>query len=482
MLSSIRKFSTSFMGKMVIGLIAIAFVVGFGMSGSFSGKQNIVAEIDGKKISTQEFIDHLRTLNITHDEMERIGKFNLLERVLNNYISEKIISLESEKKGLKLSDRSLFTKLANDKKFQKDGKFSETRYEKFILTSGLTKPFYENLLKENEIKSQLLNFYSGGFALPVFIIDDLYSEENRSIDIKYISLTKIYGKKLISENQIKDFYEKNKGSFEETQKKFRYLKLSPEILIGSKVMNEEYFKKIDLIENSILDGENFEQLSSNYKDSIKSISFVNSEGIQENGNNFNDIDKDTFKEIFKITEINTAQFVSNKNNYYLVELKESQQKLLDLQNKTLKEKIKNQISLINQIEKIGELISKIDEKKFNNKDFDGLANQNNESIKKLTLKNINDTSNFNSQSMERIYQSSTGSIFILPDENENFLVSIINEKKTKIDTSSKKYKSYINKAKEIYTTKIYRSYDRYINQKYKIDINKNVLKRIENSF
>ena len=117
-----------------------------------------------------------------------------------------------------------------------------------------------------------------------------------------------------------------------------------------------------------------------------------------------------------------------------------------------------------------------------NKDFDGLANQNNESIKKLTLKNINDTSNFNSQSMERIYQSSSGSIFILPDENENFLVSIINEKKPKIDTSSKKYKSYINKAKEIYTTKIYRSYDRYINQKYKIDINKNVLKRIENSF
>ena len=45
MLSSIRKFSTSFLGKAVIALIAIAFVVGFGFSGSFSGKQNIVAEI-----------------------------------------------------------------------------------------------------------------------------------------------------------------------------------------------------------------------------------------------------------------------------------------------------------------------------------------------------------------------------------------------------------------------------------------------------
>ena len=49
MLSSIRKFSTSFMGKIVIALIAIAFIVGFGMSGSFSGKQNIVAQINDEK-------------------------------------------------------------------------------------------------------------------------------------------------------------------------------------------------------------------------------------------------------------------------------------------------------------------------------------------------------------------------------------------------------------------------------------------------
>ena len=79
---------------------------------------------------------------------------------------------------------------ANDKKFQKNGEFSETRYEKFILTNGLTKPFYENLLKENEIKSQLLNFYSGGLNLPKFIIDDLYKEENRSIDINILVLQK----------------------------------------------------------------------------------------------------------------------------------------------------------------------------------------------------------------------------------------------------------------------------------------------------
>ena len=51
MLSSIRKFSKSIIGKIVIALIAIAFVVGFGMGGSFTGKQNIVAKINRKLAS-----------------------------------------------------------------------------------------------------------------------------------------------------------------------------------------------------------------------------------------------------------------------------------------------------------------------------------------------------------------------------------------------------------------------------------------------
>ncbi len=482
MLSSIRKFSTSFMGKIVIGLIAIAFVVGFGMSGSFSGKQNIVAEINDEKITTQEFINYLRTVDITYEDMEKFGKLNLLERLLTSYISEKIITIESSEKGFKLSDRSLYNKLANDKRFQKDGKFSETKYEKFILTSGLTKPFYENLVKENEIKSQLLNYYSGGLDLPVFIIDKLYKEENRMIEVQYISLTKIYDTKLINETEIKNFYEKNKNSFEETQKKFKYLKLSPELLIGDKIINEDFFKKIDLIENDILDGKDFDQLTMEYKDSIKETLFINSERLQVNGNMFKEIDAETFPEIFGITEPNVPKFINNKNNYYLVELIESKQEMLNLKDKGLKEKIVNQIKLINQIENISRIINDIDENKFGKKEFENFAKENNALINNLKLKNVEDTSKFNNQSLKRIYEFKSGSIFVLPDENENYIVSIISEKNPKINTNSEKYKNYALKSKELYVSKIYKSYDNYINKNYQIDINKNVLERIENSF
>ena len=161
---------------------------------------------------------------------------------------------------------------------------------------------------------------------------------------------------------------------------------------------------------------------------------------------------------------------------------ESKQEMLNLKSKGLKEKIVNQIKLINQIENISRIINDIDENKFGKKEFENFAKENNAVINTLTLKNIEDTSKFNNQSLKKIYEFKLGSIFVLPDENENYIVSIINEKNPKINNNSEKYKNYALKSKELYVSKIYKSYDNYINKNYKIDINKNVLERIENSF
>ena len=482
MLSSIRKFSKSILGKIVIGLIAVAFVVGFGMGGSFSGKQNIVAEINNEKITSQEFVTYLQKVNITTDDIEKIGKSNLLQRILMNYISEKIISIESKKRGFQLTDRSLLNKLKDDKKFQKDGKFSEIKYEKFMISNNLTKPFYENIVRETEVKDQLLNFYSGGIKLPVFIINDLYKKENILKKINYINLTKIYEKNKISEKEIEDYYEKNKNSFQEIYKKFKYVKLSPEILVGEKIINEVFFKKIDDIENGILDGKSFNDITSEYKEKIKNTDFLNSKRTRKDGQTFESIDLNSFKEIFEIEDKNSPKFINHNNNYYLVEILDSKNELPNLKNQKLKDSIETQLKVIAQIEKIAKLIKDINDKKFVGNDIAKLAKKNNIAVNTLTIKNINDTSKFSLKLLKRIYEFGSGSIFVLPGDKENYLVTIVNEKDPEIDLDSDNYKKYMKKANAQYIAKIYKSYDRYINKNYKIDIKSNVLKRIENSF
>ena len=481
MLSSIRKFSKSILGKIVIGLIAVAFVVGFGMGGSFSGKQNIVAEINNEKITSQEFVTYLQKVNITTDDIEKIGKSNLLQRILMNYISEKIISIESKKRGFQLTDRSLLNKLKDDKKFQKDGKFSEIKYEKFMISNNLTKPFYENIVRETEVKDQLLNFYSGGIKLPVFIINDLYKKENILKKVNYINLTKIYEKNKISEKEIEDYYEKNKNSFQEIYKKFKYVKLSPEVLVGEKIINEVFFKKIDDIENGILDGKSFNDITSEYKEKIKNTDFLNSKRTRKDGQTFESIDLNSFKEIFEIEDKNSPKFINHNNNYYLVEILDSKNELPNLKNQKLKDSIETQLKVIAQIEKIAKLIKDINDKKFVGNDIPKLAKKNNIADNTLTIKNINDTSKFSLKLLKRIYEFGSGSIFVLPGDKENYLVTIVNEKDPVIDPNSDNYKKYMKKANAQYVAKIYKSYDKYINANYKIDIKSNVLKRIENS-
>ena len=100
MLGSIRKFSKTFMAKIFIAIIALPFIL-WGMGDIFSsGKQNIIAEINDETISSKEFISYIQKIELSKEQVENFGKSQILENILSNYLSEKIIEIESKKKGI----------------------------------------------------------------------------------------------------------------------------------------------------------------------------------------------------------------------------------------------------------------------------------------------------------------------------------------------------------------------------------------------
>ena len=105
MLGPIRKFSSSIFAKIFLIIVAIPFIF-WGMGPVFQGgKKNIIVEIGKEKISIQEFIDFVR-FQITNEEV--LDK-KLLEKLLYNFVGEKLITLESDNLNIKLSDNSLST-------------------------------------------------------------------------------------------------------------------------------------------------------------------------------------------------------------------------------------------------------------------------------------------------------------------------------------------------------------------------------------
>ncbi len=229
MATSIGKFSKSFFLKLLVGIIILPFVF-WGMGDVFrGGNQNVIATIDSKKISTQEFMNYLNLLNLDKNEIKRLNNSDLMEKILSDYIGRKVMTFEIEKSGILVNDNSLRNIIKNDKLFFKDNKFSRTEYEKFLLKSNVTAPSFEQNIVEQESRRQFLSFLSGGITIPFELVEKEFKKENQTKTIKYIDLNKYYLKTKPTNEEIKKLYDRNKNSFVEEFKSIQYAEISPRI-------------------------------------------------------------------------------------------------------------------------------------------------------------------------------------------------------------------------------------------------------------
>ena len=320
MLTSIRKFTTSFLAKVLIAIIILPFLF-WGMGDVFrGGNQNILATIDSEKISAQRFVEYLNRLNLSEKQRENLNKTDLLDKILSDYIGKKIITLEIENQEINLSNQSLKEIITTDKTFQKDNRFSRTSYEKFLLESGISAPMFEQNIAEQEKKRQLLMFLSEGVLLPEALIRKEFESENQIKLIQYLELDKLYKEVQVKDKEIKKTYESNKSFFSQEFKTINYTELLPDSLTGQKEYNETYFEKIDEIENKILDGSKINYFVKKYNLSLITTGETNRLKKNKSGKKILKIDNDLFSKMFNISSVKKPKLINVNNKYYLSEI------------------------------------------------------------------------------------------------------------------------------------------------------------------
>ena len=193
MLSKLRDFSKSKLAGVLITIIIIPFVF-WGMGSVFSGgNTNNVVKINNKKISTQDFIEHINTSNIDPDQLRKNLDKNVLEEILGQLISLNILKMEIQNLGIIKSDKSLSESIIKEKRFlDDDGKFSRTKYEKFLIENNVTAGEFERKIREGSQQKELFNYISGGIKSPNFITKSLFLDETKQVNIKYFNLDKHY--------------------------------------------------------------------------------------------------------------------------------------------------------------------------------------------------------------------------------------------------------------------------------------------------
>ena len=471
MLSSLRNFSKSKIAGVFVGIIILPFVF-WGMGGMFSsGNTNTVAKINNKNISTQEFIDFLNTSGIPKETIQANLDKNIIEELLSNLISATLLDLEIEDYSLIVSENTLLKKIKNNKNFiDENGKFQRIKYEKFLLENNQSAPQFEQRLKRRELQKNLFDYIGAGTISPKFLINKLFEEENKKLQISYINLQSFYKKKeSFTDKELKNFLDENNDRLKVEYLDFKYAIINPKNLIGNDEFNQSFFDKIDQIEIDIANTIEFDDIIK--KIDISSVHIKNFKFSTDK----NEIEK----KIFELKD-NKFDIFEYGDDYILYNIKNLEQREPDLSDSQTKEEIIELISQKNKFDYNSDLLKRIGDKTFGNEDFLKMGMNITETIK---LNSIKDNKKFKIDAVEILYSLPVNSFTLINDEeNIIYLAKIDKYEIESINKSNDKLKKYNAKLNSNMKNSMLNSYDLYLNSKYEVNLNQKTIDRVKNFF
>ena len=472
MLNTLRNFSKTKLAGILIGIIIIPFVF-WGMGSVFSGgNTNNIAKINNETISTQELLNYINQTRMDNEYIKENIDNKVIEKIVSSIVSIKLLDMEINDLNIKITDKTLANKIKNNEVFLDDKKqFSRIKYEKFLLENNITAPDFEIRFRNEELKKKLFAYVGGGIKSPYFLNNKIYINKNKEVEIKYLDLDTVYNTET-PETEIEQFIKDNEENLKEEVIDFSYAKITPSNLIDSDEFNNEFFKKIDEIENSILNDSSIEDIRKIYDLKIEYLS------------NYKNQDKNNeiFKEIYEKRNDEKIQLL-DKNDYYLLfEVTKINKVLPSKSEIKFIERVKENLILKKKYEYNKDLFQKIQDKKFNNDEFVKIS-KNGENLLNETIKSLDDNSIFDKDSVSLIYSLPENSFVLLTNDNNKIFLAKVNKIYTKnLPKNDIENSEYLEISNNKIVEEIYSSYDLALSKKYKVKVFQNTLDRIKNNF
>ena len=472
MLNTLRNFSKTKLAGILIGIIIIPFVF-WGMGSVFSGgNTNNIAKINNETISTQELLNYINQTRMDNEYIKENIDNKVIEKIVSSIVSIKLLDMEINDLNIMITDKTLANKIKNNEVFLDDKKqFSRIKYEKFLLENNITAPDFEIRFRNEELKKKLFAYVGGGIKSPYFLNNKIYINKNKEVEIKYLDLDTVYNTKT-PEIEIEQFIKDNEENLKEEVIDFSYAKITPSNLIDSDEFNNEFFKKIDEIENSILNDSSIEDIRKIYDIKIEYLSNYNNE----------DKNNEIFKEIYEKRNDEKIQLL-DKNDYYLLfEVTKINKVLPSKSEIKFIERVKENLILKKKYEYNKDLFQKIQDKKFNNDEFVKIS-KNGENLLNETIKSLDDNSIFDKDSVSLIYSLPENSFVLLTNDNNKIFLAKVNKIYTKnLPKNDIENSEYLEISNNKIVEEIYSSYDLALSKKYKVKVFQNTLDRIKNNF
>lgn len=254
MLTQMRNASKGWLATILVGLLILAFGT-WGIRGVFlPSPTDAIAKVGDAKIQRNEFI---REFSLTLDLQSRqrgqrlspqeASRMGLDKLFLEQMITRTAYDVVVDKLGLTTPDSVLLDLITTNEAFQGlTGDFDPAVYRDVLNANRLTEPLYEESVRTDMAREQLVNTIAGGIKLPRGMIEAQFKYNAERRRARYLTLKPELAGDIPEpdEEALKPFHEKHAARYTTPEMRgFTYVLLRPKDLLKEVDVSEEDVKR-----------------------------------------------------------------------------------------------------------------------------------------------------------------------------------------------------------------------------------------------
>jgi peptidyl-prolyl cis-trans isomerase D len=248
MLKNMRAASKSWIVRGLFAILILAFVLIWGVADVFQGGRmtdHSVATVGDKKISLRELITEAKLITTQSQQGngQAIEESVAQQRALQELVYNALLDQEADHLGLAISDKQILEMVKSAPMFQdREGHFNRQLFEAVARSEGLTVKGFEEALRQQSRRNQLIQLVSTGLNLPKSYLIPLYQwqHEKRVVDWVNIQPSNFTKLPAPSAEDLRTYYDGHQDEFTRPeQRDITVVILSEENLKGKVQLTDE---------------------------------------------------------------------------------------------------------------------------------------------------------------------------------------------------------------------------------------------------
>lgn len=252
MLETFREHSKGWLAKLILALITVPFALwGIDSYLQDAGSNVAVAEVDGQKVTAQEYGTALQNLRY---RLQSEGKVDLAvlddpevkQSLLDELIQQRLLAAEVSNAKFTMADESLSKFILELPEFQKDGKFSQERYDAVLTQNRMSPSQFESRMRGELLTQQLRDGVAAAAFLPEGQFNGVMSAERqqREVSVSNVVADVFLPETKVDAAQIKAYYDKHQDRFRvPEQVRIEFVMFAANSLIPTMQVTDEEVKK-----------------------------------------------------------------------------------------------------------------------------------------------------------------------------------------------------------------------------------------------